>query len=77
MGNFWEGKEPCWILMNCSEYVFKNCPAYHYRERPCWEIPYTRCEALTNIEKECRFCKVYKLYNHDKKEKRDNTDVES
>lgn len=60
--NYWEGKTPCWIVLGCSRYVYLNCPAYHYPERPCWEIPYTQCEVLMNIKKECKHCKVYKLY---------------
>ena len=62
MENFWKGKEPCWSLMGCSEHVTRDCPAFHFQERPCWEIPYTQCELLTSIKKECKHCKVYKLY---------------
>lgn len=62
MKDFWEGRDPCWILMGCSEYVTRNCPAFHFRERPCWEIPYTQCDLLTNIKGECNRCKVFRLY---------------
>jgi len=62
MKSFWDGKEPCWILMGCSGHVVRKCPAFHFQERPCWEIPYTQCELLISIKKECRHCKVYKLY---------------
>jgi len=63
MADFWEGKEPCWIILDCSKYVYYNCPAYHYRERPCWETAYTQCEIMTGIKRECRYCKVVKLYH--------------
>lgn len=29
---------PCWDEMNCEEDQCENCPAYHQREKPCWEI---------------------------------------
>ena len=60
--DFWEGKEPCWILLDCSKLVYQNCSAYHYRERPCWEIAYTQCEILLGIKRDCKSCKVFKLY---------------
>ena len=63
MSNYWEGKEPCWVLLDCSKYVYPNCPAYHHREIPCWEHELTQCEKLTGIKGNCRDCKVFKLYN--------------
>jgi len=66
MSNFWDGKEPCWAILNCSKYVYKDCPAYLYRERPCWEIAYTKCEILLSIRKDCKTCKVFKLYSASK-----------
>ena len=63
MADFWKDKDPCWKLTDCSEYVYKKCPAYFNPERPCWEVPYTQCEILTSIHKDCKYCKVYDLYN--------------
>jgi len=63
MSNFCEGKEPCWKIMDCPKYVRKKCPAYLYPERPCWEVAYTQCEALTSLGKDCTYCKVYRLYH--------------
>lgn len=62
LSDFWEGKKPCWIILDCSKYVYVDCPAYLYRERPCWEIAYTQCEIMTGIKRECTHCKVFKLY---------------
>ena len=63
LSNFWEGKDPCWIILNCSKYVYIDCPAYLYPERPCWESAYTKCEILLGIRKDCKTCKVFKLYS--------------
>ncbi len=49
--------------MNCPDYVYKKCPAYLDAERPCWEVVYTQSEILISIYKDCKFCKVYLLYN--------------
>jgi hypothetical protein len=61
--DFWEGKEPCWFVLDCSKYVFSHCPAYQHRERPCWEHAVTHCKNLLKIEWECKNCKVFKIYN--------------
>ena len=62
VGEFWRDKDPCWKLIDCSEYVYKKCPAYSNSERPCWEVAYTQCEILIGILKDCKYCKVYRLY---------------
>jgi len=49
--------------MDCPEYVRKQCGAYLYPEGPCWEVAYTQCEILIGILKDCKYCKVYRLYN--------------
>ncbi len=64
LSDFWEGKEPCWNVLGCAKFTYDNCPSYHYPERPCWENAYTQSEALTGIKKECKYCKVFKLYNN-------------
>ena len=66
MSDFWEGKDPCWIILECSRYNFVKCPAYLYRERPCWEIAYTECEIMTGIKRDCKYCKVFRLYHTSK-----------
>jgi hypothetical protein len=66
MSNFWEGKDPCWIILDCSKYVYADCPAYLYQERPCWEIAYTKCEILLGIKKDCKRCKGFELYSGSK-----------
>jgi hypothetical protein len=66
MSNFWDGKEPCWVILNCSKYVYQDCPAYLYQEGPCWEIAYTKCEVLLGIKRDCKSCKVFKLYSASK-----------
>ena len=63
MSDFWDGKEPCWVILNCSKYVYKDCPAYLYPEGPCWENAYTKCEILLGIKKDCKTCKVFKRYS--------------
>jgi len=62
LSDFWDGKDPCWFLLNCSKYLYPNCPAYLYPERPCWENAYTKNEILLGIKRECESCKVFKLY---------------
>ena len=64
MSGFWEGKEPCWVAMECSKYVYLKCPAYLNPERPCWETAYTQSEILLGIQKDCKGCKIFKLYNN-------------
>jgi hypothetical protein len=63
-GGFWEKKDPCWKLMDCPEFVRKDCLAYLHPERPCWEVAYTKCEILICIRKDCNYCKVYCLYHN-------------
>ncbi|OGP54573.1 MAG: hypothetical protein A2162_10345 [Deltaproteobacteria bacterium RBG_13_52_11b] len=58
----WGGKDPCWIVLGCSKYVYSDCPAYKDREKPCWENAVTHCKRLLAIKWECKDCKVFKLY---------------
>ena len=57
-----ERKGPCWKLMDCPAYVYEKCPAYLYPERSCWSVPYTASEVLTGLSKDCKYCKVWRLY---------------
>jgi hypothetical protein len=53
MAGYWEGKDPCWIVLDCSKYVHSNCPAYQRREKPCWELASTECKKLLKLKWEC------------------------
>ncbi len=66
MSNFWEGKDPCWIILGCSKYVYVDCPAYLYQEMPCWEVAYTKFEILLGTKRDCKSCKVFNLYSESK-----------
>jgi hypothetical protein len=68
LSDFWEGKEPCWVILKCSKYVRAKCPAYLNKEAPCWEIAYTQCEILLGIKRDCKNCRVYKINNASKTE---------
>jgi len=61
--DFWEGKEPCWKLLDCSKYVYPVCPAYHQPHKPCWECAHTQCENMLNLKLECKDCRVFRIYN--------------
>jgi hypothetical protein len=63
MADFWDGKDPCWVVNECPEYLRKKCPAFRQRDRPCWEVAYTQSEVLTYIKKDCKYCRVYNLYH--------------
>ena len=63
MEDFWKDKEPCWILLDCSKYVYPQCPAYLDREKPCWENASSECRKLLRIKWGCKDCRVFKLYN--------------
>jgi len=64
MANFGEGRKPCWVILDCAKYVYPDCLAYQCPEKPCWENDYTQSEALLGIKRECKRCKVFKLYNN-------------
>jgi len=66
MSSFWDGKIPCWSFFNCSKYVYPRCPAHLNPESPCWEEAYTQNEILLGIKRDCRNCKVFKLYSTSK-----------
>jgi hypothetical protein len=66
---FWEGKTPCWETFRCPEAVRDECPAFHYRSLPCWQIEGTYsklCDYGTKGEctKICENCRVYKRYGN-------------
>lgn len=42
--DFWRGKTPCWEITLCPDIVRDDCPAYHCRVYPCWEIEGTYCK---------------------------------
>jgi hypothetical protein len=62
MSDFWEGKDPCWVILDCSKFLREKCPAFNFPAIPCWEVAYTQKEILLGIQGDCKSCKVYKLY---------------
>ncbi len=58
-----EEKEPCWIVLGCSKYVYSDCPAYKDRQKPCWEQAVTHCKKLLSVKWECKDCKVFRIRN--------------
>jgi len=66
---FWGGKTPCWEIFCCPETIRDECPAFKYRNLPCWQIEGTYCKLLdygqrgdsTDI---CWVCQVYKRYGN-------------
>ena len=62
---FWRGKTPCWVLQDCSPYVYRTCAAYLHTDRPCWQHPVTQSEKVLNVPRDCAVCKVFELYHRD------------
>jgi hypothetical protein len=62
--DFWKGKTPCWEMMGCASYIFKRCPAYLDRSKPCWEIRDTLMDKVLGTEKSCDGCKVFLKYGN-------------
>ena len=63
MSDFWEGKNPCWVILDCSKFLREKCPAFNFSAIPCWEVAYTQKEILLGNQSDCKSCKVYKLYH--------------
>ncbi|MBM3890112.1 MAG: hypothetical protein FJ388_13440 [Verrucomicrobia bacterium] len=61
--SFWEGKEPCWEMNDCTPLVRAKCAAFLHPEKPCWEHEHTRCEELLGVPKDCAICRVYAAYH--------------
>jgi len=66
---FWEGKTPCWETFRCPEAVRNECPAFHYRNLPCWQIEGTYSKlhdygTKGECTKICENCRVYKRYGN-------------
>jgi ribosomal protein S17 len=66
---FWEGKTPCWEMFRCPEAVRNECPAFHYRSLPCWQIEgtYSKLHAYGTkgeCTRICENCRVYKRYGN-------------
>ena len=49
-------KEPCWVVKTCPETVYRQCPAYHHPDIPCWM---TRFRAEGIIPAECYRCRLF------------------
>ena len=53
MSDFWEGKDPCWVILDCSKYSYpKNALPLRSPAIPCWEVAYTQKEILLGIKRE-------------------------
>jgi hypothetical protein len=63
MADFWNGSEPCWDFLECPENIYSRCPAYHHRDKPCWEQATTQCRKVLDFEWQCGDCKVFKVYS--------------
>ena len=63
MSDFWEGKSPCWAVLDCSKLLREKCPAFSFPAIPCWEVAYTQKEILLGIKRDFKSCKVYRLYH--------------
>ena len=68
---FWKGKSACWEMTHCPEDVLNDCPAYHHRQYPCWEIEGTYCKwvewgMLGQDTEVCLACTVYLTYGDGK-----------
>jgi len=66
---FWEEKTPCWEMFRCPEAVRNECPAFHYRNLPCWQIEGTYSKLQDygtkgECTKICENCRVYKRYGN-------------
>ena len=65
--DFWSKRISCWDLTHCPEPVRNDCPAYHNRRYPCWEIEGTYCKwvewGTLGLDTEtCLVCTVYLTY---------------
>lgn len=59
---FWEGREPCWEMTDCSPIIHKKCPAFLDRSKPCWEHRQTACDKVFPELRDCQGCKVFRRY---------------
>lgn len=49
-------KEPCWVIKACPETVYRQCPAYHNPDIPCWMARF-RVEEI--IPAKCYRCTLF------------------
>jgi ribosomal protein S17 len=66
---FWEEKTPCWEMFRCPEAVRNECPAFHYRSLPCWQVEGTYSKlhddgTRGDSTEICENCRVYKRYGN-------------
>lgn len=69
--DFWRVRTPCWGMTHCPEVIYHDCPAYHNRQYPCWEIEGTYCKwvewgTLGQDTETCLICRVYLTYGEGK-----------
>ena len=66
LSNFWDGKTPCWVILNCSKYVYKVVQPILIQKAPAGRKLTHKCEILLGIKKDCKSCKIFKLYSGSK-----------
>lgn len=69
--DFWGAKAACWEMTRCPDDIRDDCPAYHHRQYPCWEIEGTYCKwiewgMLGRDTEGCLQCHVYKAHGQGK-----------
>jgi hypothetical protein len=48
---------PCWSILGCPDERREKCPAYHNREKPCWQLFRGTNDQL---RQECLDCQVFR-----------------
>jgi hypothetical protein len=56
----WAEKVNCWEYKNCSEEVFKTCPAYPDRGSGCWMLAGVKCQGgeigFSSLDEQIAYC---------------------
>ena len=60
-GQFWDGKEPCWVSRGCPPYAHRLCSAFQDQSKPCWQHEDTLCKKLLGVDT-CFVCAVFRRY---------------
>jgi hypothetical protein len=51
------GQVPCWDIKNCTPERRAACPAFHSKEKPCWQV-FREGDGL--LKEECLGCDVFR-----------------
>jgi hypothetical protein len=57
----------CWEYKNCSEAVFKTCPAYPGNGSGCWMLSGVKCQGrkeFSSLDEQIAFCGRCDFYAH-------------